>query len=133
MCSIVICHKSNTKALNAHTELRAWNLLLNGVLTEATNHTTLQTSVGINNYAVEQDERLIYSVTCMCCRGCVWLLQCCVEINSTHVKVTAQPYLPTVRWLCANTDKKELTESTMLTRGCLSLSMTSESTENTPS
>jgi len=45
---IVICHKSNTKALNAHTELRAWNLLLNGVLTEATNHTKLETVWIIN-------------------------------------------------------------------------------------
>jgi len=55
--------------LNEHTDLCAWNLLLNDCFRRGKSPRKATTGVGKNIYVVEQDERLILSVTCMCCWG----------------------------------------------------------------
>jgi len=39
----------------------------------------------------------------MCFTGGLWLVWRCVGINSPHIKATAQPCLPAIGWLCAQT------------------------------
>jgi len=76
----------------------------------------------VKYYAVEREERLCVNTKCPVLNaiGGNVLIAFCAWNNSTHIKVTAKPHLPTKCWLCDIADR-ETHRKLCSTRGVLPL------------